>query len=82
MSLQVNVEVTNNLTKTNNGKDMQDCYIDLGGKYPEAVSRFVGSEGVLPAGKYVATKGRVENFRPVVDLRHLTPAAPPSPGKA
>lgn len=71
--LQIAVEVTSDLTTTKNGSTMQDCYIDLGGKYPEAVQRYCPDGAPLAPGRYIATKGRIENYRPVIDLRSLQP---------
>lgn len=74
MGLKATVEVTGDVLMTRKGGRMQQCYIDLGGKYPEAVTRFIAEEDQpLKPGSYVATKGRIENFRPVIDLRDLTP---------
>jgi hypothetical protein len=72
-SLSVAVEVTSEIFKAGKS-EQQQCYIDLGGKYPEAIGRFIGEEGPLPPGMYVATKGRIENYRPVIDLRQLQKA--------
>lgn len=75
-NFSINVEVTDETYQT--GKATQQrCYVDLGGKYPEPVGRFVDDSGPLKAGMYVARRGRIENYRPVVDLRDLTPVASP-----
>lgn len=72
--MQVKVEVTDEIIKTRNGNDLQVCFVYLGERYPERCTRFLG-EGVdkLPAGDYVATKGRIQNYQPTVDLQQLTP---------
>lgn len=69
--MQVKVEVSDEIVQTANGANVQVCYIHLGGKYPERVTRYLGSEAALPAGQYLATKGRIENYRPVIDIRDL-----------
>lgn len=72
--MKVGVEVSAETFLTKNKSTMQKCFIDLGGKYPEACSRFIAEgEKPLAAGNYYATSGRIENFRPVIDLRDLTP---------
>jgi hypothetical protein len=73
--MQVQVEVTDEIVKTQGGNSMQVCYVGLGGKYPERVTRFLGKDAPLPAGAYVATQGRIDNYRPVIDVQSLTRAS-------
>lgn len=72
--MEVKVEVTDEVRELPSGNKVQVCYVDLGGKYPEETTRFVGDSQPLAAGAYVATRGRIDNYRPVVDIQSLTRA--------
>lgn len=69
--MRVDVEVTDEIVETANGAKVQVIYLDLGGRYPERATRYLGDEKPLPAGPYVATQGRIDNYRPVIDVRNL-----------
>jgi hypothetical protein len=72
MGIQVTVEVTETLMATRKGGRQQVVYVDTGGKYPEQASIYVGEQGPLKAGRYVATKLRKNGFRFELDLFELT----------
>mgnify|MGYP000278609182 CR=1 FL=1 len=73
--MQTNVEVSDEIITTGSGARMQVCYIDLGNKYPDKVTRFLPKgENPLPAGNYIATQGRIDSYRPVIDVQSLTRA--------
>ena len=71
--VQVLVEVTDEITVTNSGKQQQVVYVHLGDKYPVKDTIWVETAQLQP-GKYFATRFYRRKYDFVLDLAKLTPA--------
>ena len=79
MGIQVRVEVTDEIIRTNTGKEKQVVYVDLGERYPSKFDIWVNDRPLQP-GSYIATKLRKKGFDAVLDLeRGLQPAKASAP---
>lgn len=70
--IAVHVEVTDELSTTNTGKQQQVVFVHLGDRYPVRDTIWVEGQP-KPAGLYVANRLYKSGYNFVLDLKRLAP---------